>query len=127
MTNSYQKEVQTKLAKGLLDMIILQFLNQEPMHGYQIMSKIRKTFGANFGASTIYPLLGTLADKGYVESSWSMDAERPRKVFHITNEGQNVLKFTEGSLNLICRNFSTNNQVGVQVTSCPKPGELLAR
>jgi PadR family transcriptional regulator, regulatory protein PadR len=126
MVNNFQKEIQTKLAKGLLDMIILQFLNQEPMHGYQIMSKIRKTFGANFGASTIYPLLGTLENKGYIESAWNMDAERPRKVFQITNEGQNVLRFTEGSLNLICKNF-TGNHNSVQIATSSKAGELLVR
>ncbi len=48
-------------------MIILQFLNAEPMHGYQVISKIRKNFGIYFGPSTIYPLLGTLEKKGYVE------------------------------------------------------------
>ena len=127
MTNSYQKEIQTKLTKGLLDMIILQILEKEPMHGYQIMTKIRKTFGANFGASTIYPLLGTLESKGYAESEWSIGSDRPRKVFHITNEGQNVLKFTEGSLNLICKNFSTNSPIDIQVTTRSKPGELYAR
>ena len=51
-----QKEVQVKLAKGLLDLIILQFLNSQPMHGYQVITKIRKSFGVYFGPSTIYPL-----------------------------------------------------------------------
>ena len=32
------KEVQAKMMKGLLDLIILQFLNGQPMHGYQIIS-----------------------------------------------------------------------------------------
>ena len=79
-----QKEVSTKLTKGLLDMIILQFLNTEPMHGYQIISKIRKNFGIYFGPSTIYPLLGTLEKKGYVDSHWNMNFERPRKVYSLT-------------------------------------------
>ena len=60
MINNYQKETQTKLTKGLLDMIILEFLNKESMHGYQIITKIRKEFGIYFGHSTVYPLLGTL-------------------------------------------------------------------
>jgi len=60
-----QKEVQVKLAKGLLDLIILQFLNTEPMHGYEIITKVRKTFGVYFGPSTVYPLLSTLEKKGY--------------------------------------------------------------
>ena len=39
-----KKEVSTKLMKGLLDLIILQFLNNEPMHGYQVITQIRKSF-----------------------------------------------------------------------------------
>ena len=62
---SSQKEVSTKLMKGLLDLIILQFLSTEPMHGYQVITKIRKNYGVYFGPSTIYPLLGTLEKKGY--------------------------------------------------------------
>ncbi len=105
MTNN-QKEVQVKLMKGLLDLIILQFLNTEPMHGYQIITKIRKSFGVYFGPSTIYPLLCTLEEKGYVNSEWNMNSERPRKVYKLTSEGQCMLSFTEDSLNLICRKIS---------------------
>jgi PadR family transcriptional regulator PadR len=101
------KEVQAKLMKGLLDLIVLQFLNGTPMHGYQIITKIRRTFGVYFGPSTIYPLLGTLEKKGYVKSEWNMNNERPRKVYMLTTEGQNLLNFTEDSLNFICKKLST--------------------
>ena len=101
------KEVQAKLMKGLLDLIILQFLNGQPMHGYQIITKIRKNFGVYFGPSTIYPLLGTLEKKKYVKSEWNMSTERPRKVYKLTSEGQNLLNFTEDSLNFICRKIGT--------------------
>jgi len=110
-----QKEVQVKLMKGLLDLIILQFLNTEPMHGYQIITKIRKCFGVYFGPSTIYPLLGTLEQKGYVISEWNMNSERPRKVYKLTNDGQSMLNFTEDSLNLICRKISTTTETEVTV------------
>jgi DNA-binding PadR family transcriptional regulator len=55
MNNNYQKEVQTKLTKGLLEMIILQYLEQESMHGYQLITKIRKGFGVYVGPSNVYP------------------------------------------------------------------------
>jgi len=90
MNIKYQKETQTKLTKGLLDMIILQYLEHESMHGYQLITKIRKGFGVNFGPSTIYPLLGLLEKKGYVKSVWNMDSERPRKVYTLTTEGKDV-------------------------------------
>jgi len=116
MTNNYQKEIQTKLTKGLLDMIILQYLDQEPMHGYQLISKIRKGFGVYFGPSTVYPLLGTLEKKGYVKSTWNMDSERPRKVYSLTNDGGTVLNFTEGSLNLICKTMTSDCKIKIEAT-----------
>jgi PadR family transcriptional regulator PadR len=107
--NNIQKEVQVKLTKGLLDMIVLQFLDEQPMHGYQIISKIRKSFGVYFGPSTVYPLLSSLEKKGYVSSYWNMESERPRKVYKLTSEGQNLLNFTENSLNLIVKTIRTNS------------------
>jgi PadR family transcriptional regulator PadR len=107
--DNIQKEVQVKLTKGLLDMIVLQFLDEQPMHGYQIISKIRKSFGVYFGPSTVYPLLSSLEKKGYVSSDWNMESERPRKVYKLTSEGQNLLNFTENSLNLIVKTIGTNS------------------
>ena len=101
------KEVQVKLMKGLLDLIVLQFLSSQPMHGYQVITRIRKTFGVYFGPSTIYPLLNLLEKKGYVKSEWNMSSERPRKVYKLTTEGQSLLNFTEDSLNFICRKIGT--------------------
>ena len=103
-----QKEISTKLTKGLLDLIILQFLSSQSMHGYQVITKIRKNFGVYFGPSTIYPLLTVLEKKGFVIGEWNMNFDRPRKVYSITSSGQNMLNFTEESLNLICRKITTN-------------------
>jgi DNA-binding PadR family transcriptional regulator len=102
-----QKEVQVKLAKGLLDLIILQFLNTQPMHGYEVITKIRKSFGVYFGPSTVYPLLSTLEKKGYIASQWDMSNERPRKVYALTSDGKSMLNFTENSLNLLCQKIGS--------------------
>ena len=107
-----QKQVQTKLAKGLLDLIILQFLKNQSMHGYQVITKIRKSFGVYFGPSTIYPLLASLEKKGQVSSVWNMSSERPRKVYSLTVEGEKMLSFTENSLNLIVRKISSEGSMG---------------
>ena len=128
MVNS-QKEVQTKLMKGLLDLIVLQFLSTQPMHGYRVITKIRKSFGVYFGPSTIYPLLGTLEKKGFVNSEWNMNNERPRKVYKLTNEGQNLLNFTEDSLNFICRKINTpaNTDVTVEPSNRASLNPMLKR
>ncbi len=112
-----QKEAQTKLMKGLLDLVVLQLLYQQPMHGYQIITRIRQSFGVYFGPSTIYPLLGALEKRGQVSSIWNMDNERPRKVYSLTTEGQNLLNFTEESLNLICRRINMTGNTEVTVAS----------
>lgn len=107
---SMNRQVKMRLMKGLLDMIVLEILQGEATHGYQIISRIRKTFGVYFGASTIYPLLTALEQKGYVKSAWNMSAARPRKVYTLTPEGERLLNYTEDTVTLVCRKMG-NTQV----------------
>ena len=111
-----QKEVQTKLTKGLLDLIILQLLDAHPMHGYKIITKIRRSFGVYFGPSTVYPLLASLEKNGHVESHWNMESEKPRKVYELTSRGKNLLDFTENSLNLICKKMAKDTAATVELS-----------
>jgi PadR family transcriptional regulator PadR len=118
--NQKLREVQTKLMRGLLDLVILQFLNSKPMHGYRIITSIRKNFGVYFGPSTIYPLLSTLEEKGYIRSTWDLNNERPRKVYSLTPEGSSLLNGSEESLNHICRKLSSLglNRLQINGNSC---------
>ena len=102
------REIQNKLTKNLLDLIILQLLQDHSMHGYELMVTIRKNFGVCFGASTIYPLLNTLEKKKYLKYYWSMDSERPRKIYELTSDGKAILDYTSGALRAICKNFGKN-------------------
>ncbi len=95
------REIQIKLMRGLLDFVILQFLRSQPMHGYQMISSLRKNFGVYFGPSTIYPLLSTLEGKGYIRSKWDLEKDRPRKVYNLTPQGEDMLNCTKVSLNHI--------------------------
>jgi DNA-binding PadR family transcriptional regulator len=113
MNSKYQKEVQTKLTKGLLETIILQYLEQESMHGYQLITKIRKGFGVYFGPSTIYPLLGLLEKKGHIESAWNMNCERPKKVYKLTEQGKNVLNYAEKSLIMIQQKLTRETETEI--------------
>ena len=97
------REVQTKLMRGLLDLVVMQFLRTQPMHGYQIITTLRRQFGVYFGPSTIYPLLAMMEKDGYIKSCWDLEKDRPRKVYNITNEGEELLSCTEDSLIQIYR------------------------
>jgi PadR family transcriptional regulator PadR len=112
------REVQIKLMRGLLDLVILQFLNVEPMHGYSIITSIRRNFGVYFGPSTIYPLLGVLEEKGYIKSQWNLNSDRPRKVYSLTPEGSSLLNGTEESLNHICRRLTSIGLNRIPINNC---------
>ncbi len=114
MNAKNQKETQTKLTKGLLDMIILQRLQREGMHGYELITGIRKDFGVYFGPSTIYPLLGLMEKKGVVQSTWNMNTDRPRKVYTLTEQGRSVLAFTETSLMMIRQKITVEHTAQTQ-------------
>ena len=92
-----------KLVRGLLDVVVMEFLKTRPMHGYQVITNLRKQFGVYFGPSTVYPLLSGMEEKGYIKSRWDLEHDRPRKVYEITPQGADMLNCTEDSLNHIYR------------------------
>ena len=122
-----QKQVQIKLTKGLLDLIVLQFIKTQSMHGYQIITKIRKCFGVYFGPSTIYPLLSQMEKKGYLTSVWNMNTDRPRKIYTITNEGKNMLIFTENSLRIMTKKLSSDKTLSDQIKMKVPNNKMLGR
>jgi DNA-binding PadR family transcriptional regulator len=111
-----QKEAQVNITKGLLDVIVLQMLKNEPMHGYQIIAVIRKNYGVYLGPSTVYPRLSLLEKKGVIKGAWRMDGERPCKTYTITADGQALLDFAGNSLSLICR---TNKRTTARANEVP--------
>ena len=100
------RKVDKKLTRGLLDIIVLELLRSEPMHGYKIITSIRKNFGAYFGPSTIYPFLTELQEKGFITSQWDTKYDRPRKVYTLTSEGHNILTGIEQSFSTIVSRLS---------------------
>jgi len=61
------------------------------MHGYALISLVRKKHGIYLGPSTIYPALNDLEKRGLIHSTWDMRNERPRKLYTITNKGRILL------------------------------------
>ena len=95
------------------------------MHGYQVITKIRKSFGVYFGPSTIYPFMAQLEKKGYIKSQWNMDSERPRKVYTLTHDGGVMLNFTGDSLSMLCQKFGTTNSSKATVESGAFPRKAI--
>jgi len=99
-------KVKKQFTKGLLDIVVLSLLRSESMHGYKIITSIRRNFGVYFGPSTIYPYLNNLEEKGYIKSQWNLNNDRPRKVYSLTSEGSTILTGAEQSFNSICSRLS---------------------
>jgi PadR family transcriptional regulator PadR len=100
------KKVEKQLTKGLLDIVVLGFLRSESMHGYKLITIIRRNFGVYFGPSTIYPYLNDLEKKGYIKSQWDINDDHPRKVYSLTPEGSSILIGIEQSFDSICLRLS---------------------
>ena len=104
-----QKElpgVELRNLRGLLDVLILQFLQDTPISGYQIITDLRTQFGVAFGPNMICSLLGSLEEKGYIQSRWDFKSDQPYKLYIITTLGQNLLTTIEESLDTLLRRFS---------------------
>jgi len=92
------RQLHAQIIRGLRYFIVLQLLKIKPMHGYQIISVIRKNFGIYLGPSSIYPLLKDLENWEYVESTWETKDYHPKRVYTLTSQGQNLLNYMEHSV-----------------------------
>ena len=75
--------------RGDLKYMVLALLEEEPMHGYEVMQRLEEESGGYYSASpgAVYPVLQMLEDQDYVRSE-ELEA---KKVYHLTEEGQRFL------------------------------------
>jgi PadR family transcriptional regulator PadR len=106
MNHQTIRKAEIKLVRGLLDLVVLGLLKEKSIHGYGVITSIRKNFGIYFGPSTVYPLLGELETKGFIKSEWDLTHDRPRKVYSLTTEGHSLLNGAEESLYQICNRLN---------------------
>lgn len=80
----------TDLAKGHLDLLLLNVLRAGPQHGYAVISELRdRTDGVlDLPEGTVYPALHRLQDDGLLASDWEDVGGRRRRVYRLTDEGR---------------------------------------
>ena len=79
---------------GSAAMLIMKLLDGQDMYGYQMIEELRRRSDQTFElkAGTLYPLLHSLEEKGYITSYQDdADAARPRKYYHLTKSGREQL------------------------------------
>ena len=79
------------IPQGTLDMLILQILSLEPVHGYGIAQRLeqisRSVVQVNQGS--LYPALHRLQQKGWLRSEWKQsETGREAKFYSLTAAGR---------------------------------------
>jgi PadR family transcriptional regulator PadR len=77
-----------------INALVLGALQAEPLHGYQIVKRIRETGGAGkLSEGQIYPYLHKLEAEGLVSAEWQTDTGgAPRRVYQINEAGLRELQ-----------------------------------
>src|SRR5438132_14391570 len=85
----------TDLVQGTLDLLILNIVALEPMHGWAIAQRIRQMSSdvLQVGQSALYPALHKLEQQGWIESEWKIsDNSRRAKYYTLTRSGRKALQ-----------------------------------
>jgi PadR family transcriptional regulator, regulatory protein PadR len=84
----------SELLRGTLDMLILQTLTVQPMHGYAIAQHIERLSGDVFTVEqgSLYPALERLQKRGWVTSTWGQSPTgRRARYYTLTAAGRRQL------------------------------------
>jgi transcriptional regulator len=94
MTAKSGPPTRSELLKGTLDMLILQTLTVQSMHGYGIAQHIERLSDAvlTVEQGSLYPALERLQKKGWVKSRWGESPTgRKARYYTITAAGKRQL------------------------------------
>jgi PadR family transcriptional regulator PadR len=83
----------TTETRGQLDLLLLRALEAGPTHGYAIIERIRQRSGGvlEVAEGSAYPALHALERAGLLESVWTQDAGRRRRIYQLTSRGKGRL------------------------------------
>lgn len=80
----------TELYAGLVRLHILYHASKEPVFGLGIMDELRH-HGYNLSAGTLYPMLHSMEEKGYLRPRPRVVNGKIRRNYLITAKGRNAL------------------------------------
>lgn len=83
------------LFPGALEMMVLQALRREPMHGYALAQLIRRSSGdlLQVEEGSLYPALQRMLKAKWVNAEWGVSATNRRvRIYKITAAGRKQLE-----------------------------------
>jgi PadR family transcriptional regulator, regulatory protein PadR len=79
----------TQLKRGMLELLVLNLLEHEPMHGYELVKRVCAMEVFDVTEGTIYPLLSRMKRDGLVRTTYAESPNGPmRKLYQLTPEGR---------------------------------------
>ena len=90
-----EKDWRERVVKNNLDLIILRLLRSRPQWGHEVNIAIRDKFRVYLSAGTLYPLLHSLEEDGYIQGQWESEKGRGRRIYKVTESGINFLEAGE--------------------------------
>lgn len=88
-----KKTIDRSLVSGSTSMLLLQLLSEKEMYGYEMIETLKERSSNVFElkAGTLYPLLHSLENSGYLVSCEKEAGGKTRKYYQITGEGRRHL------------------------------------
>ncbi len=89
MAEPFRDRARTELKRGVLQVAVLAQLRARA-YGYDLVRTLNEG-GIATEEGTVYPILRRLEAEGLLASTWDTTGSRPRKYYHTTPEGIDVL------------------------------------
>lgn len=88
-------QAKSDLPQGTLDLLVLQIVALEPLHGYAIAQRLRQMSRdvVQVTQGTLYPALHRLENRGLLAADWkASDTGRDAKFYKLTRKGRTHLE-----------------------------------
>lgn len=87
-------KIDKTLVSGSAGMLVLRLLSEQDMYGYQITDQLaaRSSNVFEMKSGTLYPLLHSLEQKGYITAYEQPENGRMRRYYSITADGKKQLE-----------------------------------
>ncbi len=83
----------TDLIHGTLDLLILNTISLQPLHGWAIAKRIEQVSVLQISQGALYPALHRLEQQAWIKSDWRLtEGGRDAKYYTLTRAGKTQLK-----------------------------------
>ena len=89
-----EQNPRTDMLKGTLDLLVLQTLELQPLHGIAVAERIHQVTKGTFsiGPGSLFPALHRLEQEGWIRGKWGMSEQgRRTRAYTLTTAGRRQL------------------------------------